>query len=175
MQSFFGVKTHGIFFFFVFRLYFHSDPFLISLFHAMCYLSQVCDLHHSSWLCQIFNALSEAKDRTHVLMDASRVCFHWATGETPYLFFSYFPLNDVHLVTISFLSACPVFNYICSDIIGQIFLDSYLPFSDINCLSLWGSVSGLNCVLYDCSLTLFPWQNIFGLFSPQWQGTLPSL
>ena len=37
-------------------------------------LSRVCDLHHSSWQHGILNPLSKARDQTHVLMDASRVC-----------------------------------------------------------------------------------------------------
>ena len=36
-------------------------------------LSQVCDLHHSSQQCWILNPLSEARDRTRALMDASQV------------------------------------------------------------------------------------------------------
>ena len=32
---------------------------------------RVGDLHHSSWQHQILNPPSEAKDRTHILMDAS--------------------------------------------------------------------------------------------------------
>ena len=36
-------------------------------------LSRLCDLHHSSWQCQIFNPLSDARGRTRVLMDASQV------------------------------------------------------------------------------------------------------
>ena len=36
-------------------------------------LSHVCDLRHTSWQCQILNSLSEASDRTLVLMDTSRV------------------------------------------------------------------------------------------------------
>ena len=40
---------------------------------AMPDLSQVFDLHHSSWQCQILNPLSEARDQTHILMDASQV------------------------------------------------------------------------------------------------------
>ena len=35
---------------------------------AMWYQSHVCDLHHSSWQWGIFNPLSEARDRTHVLL-----------------------------------------------------------------------------------------------------------
>ena len=34
-------------------------------------LSPICDLHHSSRQRQILNPLSEARDRTCVLMDAS--------------------------------------------------------------------------------------------------------
>ena len=36
-------------------------------------LSCVCNLHHSSWQCQILNPLSEASDGTHILMDTSWV------------------------------------------------------------------------------------------------------
>ena len=35
--------------------------------------SRVCDLHHSSWQCQILNPLSEARDQTRMLMNASQV------------------------------------------------------------------------------------------------------
>ena len=35
--------------------------------------SHVCNLHHSLWQCQILNQLSEARDRTRILMDASLV------------------------------------------------------------------------------------------------------
>ena len=35
--------------------------------------SDLSDLQHSSWQCQILNPLSEARDRAHMLMDASRV------------------------------------------------------------------------------------------------------
>ena len=35
--------------------------------------SHVCDLHHSSRQCQMLNPLSEARDWTQVLMDASQV------------------------------------------------------------------------------------------------------
>ena len=36
-------------------------------------LSHICDLHHSSWQCQILNPLSQARDRTRILMDPSQV------------------------------------------------------------------------------------------------------
>ena len=37
--------------------------------------SLVCDLHHSSRQCRILNPLSEARDRTRVLMDTSQVYY----------------------------------------------------------------------------------------------------
>ena len=36
-------------------------------------LSHVHDLHHSSWQHQILNPWSEARDGSHILMDASRI------------------------------------------------------------------------------------------------------
>ena len=47
-------------------------------------LSSICNLHHSSWQCQILNPLSSARDRTHILMDTSWVHYCWATTGTPY-------------------------------------------------------------------------------------------
>jgi len=44
--------------------------------------SWVCDLHQSSQQCQILNPLIKAKDWTHILMDTSRVCYHWAMTRT---------------------------------------------------------------------------------------------
>ena len=38
-------------------------------------LSRVCDLHHSSWQHWILNPLSEARDQTCILVDASRACY----------------------------------------------------------------------------------------------------
>ena len=37
----------------------------------------------STQQCQILNPLSEARDWTRFLMDASQICFHWATTGTP--------------------------------------------------------------------------------------------
>ena len=46
-------------------------------------LSCICDLHHSSRQCWIPDALSEARDRTRILMDTSQIRFCWATMGTP--------------------------------------------------------------------------------------------
>ena len=45
-------------------------------------LSRICNLHHSSWKRHILNSLSEARDRTGILMDTSWIRFHCATVET---------------------------------------------------------------------------------------------
>ena len=47
-------------------------------------LSQVCNLHHSSWQCLIPNPnLSWARDQTHMLMDTSQDHYCCATMGTP--------------------------------------------------------------------------------------------
>ena len=38
--------------------------------------SCVCKLHDSSWQHRIPNPLSEARDRTHILMDTSQIRYH---------------------------------------------------------------------------------------------------
>ena len=45
--------------------------------------SCVCKLYHNSLQRRIFNPLSDARDRTRVLVDASWVPYHWATRRTP--------------------------------------------------------------------------------------------
>ena len=50
---------------------------------ATCDLSCICDLHHSSWQWWIHNPLSRARYWTHILMDTSWVCYHWATVGAP--------------------------------------------------------------------------------------------
>ena len=42
---------------------------------AIADLNHICDLHRSSQQCWILNPLSEARDRTHIVTDPSRVCF----------------------------------------------------------------------------------------------------
>ena len=39
-------------------------------------LSHVCNLHHTSWQCQILNPLNEARDRTRNLMSDSFLLLH---------------------------------------------------------------------------------------------------
>ena len=45
-------------------------------------LSHICDLHCSSRQHWILNPLSEARCQTHILMDASGVCYCWTTMGT---------------------------------------------------------------------------------------------
>ena len=62
-------------------------------------MSHICDLHHSSWLHWILNPLSEFRDLTQVLMDASLFGFvtHGATMGIPRLPFSFVSyLNGFH-------------------------------------------------------------------------------
>ena len=42
---------------------------------AMQDLSHVCNLHHSSWQCQILNPLRKVRDQTCLLIDTSQIPF----------------------------------------------------------------------------------------------------
>ena len=55
-------------------------------------LSCLCDLHHSSRQCRILNPLSEARDRTPILMDTSLIgfCFPTMGTSSPFFFFFFF-------------------------------------------------------------------------------------
>ena len=56
---------------------------LLAIAVAMPDQSHVCDLHHSSRQHWILNSLTEARDQTCVLTDASQIRFHCATTGTP--------------------------------------------------------------------------------------------
>ena len=43
-------------------------------------LSHICSPHHRSGQCRIPDLLNEVRDRTHILMDTSRICFHATMG-----------------------------------------------------------------------------------------------
>ena len=51
---------------------------------AMWDESHVCNLHHSSRQHRIPNTMSKARDRTHILMNTSRIHFCHPTTGTPY-------------------------------------------------------------------------------------------
>ena len=63
---------------------------------AMWDLSCVCDLNHSSGQHQIPDPLSEARDRTHILITTSGIRFCWATTGTPFSFFFFFVFSELH-------------------------------------------------------------------------------
>ena len=67
--------------------------------------SRICDLQHSSWQCQILNPLSEARDWTCILVDASQIRFRWAMMGTPLLHFWFGAVewDDVYVVS----TMCP--------------------------------------------------------------------
>ena len=45
--------------------------------------SRACNLHHSSWQCQMLNPLSRARDWTCILMHTSLDHYHWVMTGTP--------------------------------------------------------------------------------------------
>ena len=63
---------------------------------AMPDLSCICNLHHSSRQRQILNPLSETRDRTRNLMDASQICFR-CTAMGRELLCYYFHMNDIFI------------------------------------------------------------------------------
>ena len=56
-------------------------------------LNHVCDLHRSSWQCQILNPQSEARVWTQVLMDISQLVAAEPRWERPHFFFFFFIPN----------------------------------------------------------------------------------
>ena len=50
-------------------------------------LSRICDLHHSSWQCQIPSPLSEVKDQIRILINTSQIASTVPQQELLYLSF----------------------------------------------------------------------------------------
>ena len=75
-------------------------------------LSCVCGLQHSSWQHQILNPLIEARNGACILMDASRVCYHWAMIGTPKGNFWSFNILKINK---SFLYSTPYILLFCKE------------------------------------------------------------
>ena len=72
-QSFLPLLLSFPFFSFLFLL-FRAEPGAYGSSQARVRIgAAAAGLHHSSWQCRILSPPSEARDQTHVLMDASRV------------------------------------------------------------------------------------------------------
>ena len=72
---------------------------------AMLDLNYICDLCCSLWQHWILNPLSKARDRTHILMDTSRICFCCTMMGTPYVgSYPTDPQQDLHMPMLSFRS-----------------------------------------------------------------------
>jgi len=69
----------------VFRLGVKLELQLPACATAIADLSHVCDQHHSSQQCWTLNPLSEAGDRTRILMDSSWICFRCTTMRNSWL------------------------------------------------------------------------------------------
>ena len=76
-----------LFFFFFFCLAFKAAPTAYGGSQARGWVGYSCRLHHSSRQRRIFDTLSEARDRTRVLVVTSRIRFLCATAGTPLLHF----------------------------------------------------------------------------------------
>ena len=57
------------------RLEIESELLLLATATATPDLRCICDLYHSSWQPWILNPLSEARDRTLILMDTTQIDF----------------------------------------------------------------------------------------------------
>ena len=96
MVNIFSNKTFLSFFFYLLRLYFWPmkvprlgvklELLLLPAYPTATVMqdtSRVCDLHHISLQRQILNPLTKARDQNCVLIDISRVAYHWATMGIP--------------------------------------------------------------------------------------------
>ena len=115
--------------------------------------SHICDLHHSPQQCRILNQLSEARDPTCVLMDASQIRLHWAMMATPMYF--YFKVahcrlrgsNDMHILCHRCWEI--IFQNICTDFIPLVFESSnfFTPFQTLDIISHYFILS-VTCISY---------------------------
>uniref|UniRef100_A0A8D0NWU8 Neurolysin, mitochondrial n=1 Tax=Sus scrofa TaxID=9823 RepID=A0A8D0NWU8_PIG len=71
---------------------------------AMLGLSYICDLHHSSQQCPILNPVSEARDRTRILMDTSRFRYPEPQQNSQYYIFVLTLDQQKCLIFIPFLT-----------------------------------------------------------------------
>ena len=73
--------------------------------------SHICDLHQCSRQCQILNPLSEARDGTCVLMDASQILFRepWQELPLPTLFKHFLTFRCVKILQISYCTSADPF------------------------------------------------------------------
>ena len=86
-QGYFLFLSFSLSFFLSFLLFIFLGPHPqhMEVRRARGWIGAVADgLHHSSWQYRrIPNPLSEARDWTWVIMDASQICFRWAAMGTP--------------------------------------------------------------------------------------------
>ena len=94
----------------------------------MCVPSHFCSLQHSSWQYQILNPLSKARDQTCILVDASQICFCWATVGTPMD-------ENLALLFYHLFSSCSISAlFLCSCICLLFYFDHFLWFLFVSCL-----------------------------------------
>ena len=89
--------------FFFFFCLFRAAPMAYGSSQARGWIGAVAaSLHQSSWQHPVLNPTSKAKDWTWALMDASKICFCWATMGTPSLFFYFFIFYFFNLFFVLF-------------------------------------------------------------------------
>ena len=76
------------------RLQVKSELWLLAYTIARQDPSHTFNLHQDSQQCWIINPLGKARDRTHIIMDTSRVCYCWATMGTPFLLLDNKSIDD---------------------------------------------------------------------------------